>query len=198
MLTKVCTKCSLEKTVDFFSKKKDGKYGVRSYCKDCQSVSGKNYYSSNKDRVLLNQKAYAEINKEARSTYSKRYRKENSQKIQDYQRLHRSKHKERYKQYFKQYAKKYQHDNKSYFAAAAALRRFSKKQATPTWTDMDVVTSLYHIAAELTELGVPTHVDHIVPLNSDSVCGLHCESNMQLLSASDNISKGNRHWPDMW
>lgn len=33
---------------------------------------------------------------------------------------------------------------------------------------------------------------------SKKVCGLHCEANLRALPAVDNISKGNRHWPDMW
>lgn len=41
------------------------------------------------------------------------------------------------------------------------------------------------------------HVDHIVPLQSDSVCGFHTEQNLQLLVASDNSMKGNHWWPDM-
>lgn len=40
-------------------------------------------------------------------------------------------------------------------------------------------------------------VDHIVPLTSRLVCGLHCESNLQILPHIDNARKKNSVWPDM-
>lgn len=77
-------------------------------------------------------------------------------------------------------------------------RMAAKLQAIPSWADMKKIEAIYAEARRLTELtGIPHHVDHIVPLQSPWVCGLHCEANLQILPYYENQSKSNRHWPDM-
>lgn len=87
--------------------------------------------------------------------------------------------------------------NPGKWAAYCATRRALKLRATPSWADLSKIALVYELAASLSQCGVAFEVDHIVPMNSPLVCGLHVESNLQILTEAANMSKGNRFWPDM-
>ena len=81
-------------------------------------------------------------------------------------------------------------------------RRAIKQNAIPSWFG-EFDNFVLEEAAKLCKLrgqttGIKYHIDHVVPLISPLVCGLHCAANIQVISASDNLSKQNRFWPDMW
>lgn len=95
-------------------------------------------------------------------------------------------------------ARKRQKENKVYRAMYEASRRAWKIRATPSWVNDAKLIAFYEQAKKLTEsTGIIHHVDHIVPLRSKLVCGLHWEANLQVLVGAENISKSNRVWPDM-
>lgn len=78
-----------------------------------------------------------------------------------------------------------------YDRARAAARKAAKLRAIPKWADIAAISEFYRNTE-------PGHqVDHIVPLTSPIVCGLHCEANLQYLTASENQSKRNFWWTDM-
>ena len=77
-------------------------------------------------------------------------------------------------------------------------RKRAKDRATPAWVDLDKVKAIYAQAQALSATGELYHVDHIVPLTSKLVCGLHNEFNLRVLPAIDNLRKHNRTWPNQW
>lgn len=78
-----------------------------------------------------------------------------------------------------------------------AKRRASKKKATPEWLTKEQVVymkSVYDLAKECEVLtGDKYHVDHIIPLQGEGICGLHVPWNLQVIPADLNIRKGNRY-----
>lgn len=83
-------------------------------------------------------------------------------------------------------------------AEHGAARRFSCEQAQPIWADKAKMQDIYREAQRVSRItGMSYHVDHIVPLTSKLVCGLHNEFNLQILPGQDNLRKHNRYWPDM-
>ena len=76
-------------------------------------------------------------------------------------------------------------------------RRAAKLLRTPKWLTQDdlfFIEEAYHLAKLRTELlGIPYHVDHILPLQGKTVSGLHVPANLQVIPATINLKKSNRH-----
>ena len=93
-------------------------------------------------------------------------------------------------------AKQYQLKNLHRFAAINAKREAAKIQRTPVWLDKDdfwMMEQAYELAALRTKmLGYAWHVDHIIPLQGKIVSGLHVPTNLQVISAKENLRKSNR------
>lgn len=81
-----------------------------------------------------------------------------------------------------------------YRGRAARSKRMA--QAAPAWANLDTIAALYKQCYERTRsTGVKHHVDHVIPLvgkwnGVHVVCGLHCEANLTISTASDNLKKG--------
>lgn len=73
--TKKCFKCQLEKPLEEFSDQVRGKYGKKSYCKECDRAHNKELYNKNKDKRILQNQIWQIINRDHYLEYQKDYHK---------------------------------------------------------------------------------------------------------------------------
>ena len=85
---------------------------------------------------------------------------------------------------------KYRRENPGYYREYASLRTRKVQAAKPKWLDEFEnlwLTEIYDLAVKR-----GLEVDHIVPITSKIVCGLHVPWNLQLLSREENAVKSNK------
>lgn len=199
METKVCTKCNETKTVDLFYKRSDRLSGYTSCCKACKRAHDNAHYSKPeiKQKVSEYAKARRELPevKAAESASKKAYHqlsevKEAKKLYQRNRRLNPDAVKKE-RLWESQYAK--QHPEK--FAMKTRKRKIAKLNRTPFWLNdgqLFEMQSIYKYCASLRAVGLDYEVDHIIPLQGKTVSGLHAPWNLQVITASENASKGNR------
>ena len=72
-------------------------------------------------------------------------------------------------------------------------RRVIFKLASPSWRDKDKIARVYEERDRVTaSTGKPHHVDHVIPLQGEKVCGLHVHQNLAVIDAVENLVKTNR------
>ena len=93
------------------------------------------------------------------------------------------------------YTRKYIAKNKGERNLWTANYRSAKDDRQPPWLNagqLFEMESIYNYCSALRSAGLDYHVDHIVPLRGDNVSGLHVPWNLQVITGSENMSKGNR------
>lgn len=97
----------------------------------------------------------------------------------------------------KEYKRTWKERNIIWVRADTKARRRKHREATPPWLSRKQKTEirqLYEIAITMTKTtGEQYVVDHIVPLRSDVVCGLHVPWNLRVITQEENLIKSNKH-----
>lgn len=174
MINLICKRCDRSMPSSEFRPDPRYKRGFTSWCHECHRERNREWYREN--RKQHNKKAVD-------------WRKANPEKAKEIWQAFHHRNKEKRAAQHAEWAGR----NRGKRNATSAKRKAAKLRATPKWVNWGKVRAIYRQAKRLQDFtGVPMHVDHIVPLQGDNVCGLHWEGNLQILSASENIAKFNR------
>ena len=154
--------CSNCKQIKEFTEFYTNKGKYHCYCKECTKQKNREWKQINKEKVFSYDKAWQQANKDKKSKNYKNYQINNRAKVNSYN----------------------------------SLRRALELKATPSWLTNEQksqIDSIYWLARLQQELNDEQyHVDHIVPLRGKTVCGLHVPWNLQVMSAKENLNKGNK------
>lgn len=133
-----------------------------------------------------------------KKSYNKKWTKDNLEYHREYSKEWRDENKDK----CASYQDKYKKANPDKVNKLNADYRASKLQAKPLWAEDTEIQKFYTLARQEeakirscvssdVDYELTIHVDHIVPLQGELVCGLHVENNLQLLGGLENTSKGN-------
>ena len=180
---KTCTACNVVKEPSAFGK-------TNNQCKPCRAEKQRVYRAKNIEAQREATRKWRAENEDHRKAYAKTYNIENKEARNKACQEWRDNNPEK----SSESQRKYRQNNKGKLAAKNTKRYTAKMQRTVGWADLEAIGELYDQASHLTATtGIKHHVDHIIPLQGKLVSGLHVETNLQILTASENCSKGNTY-----
>jgi 5-methylcytosine-specific restriction endonuclease McrA len=198
-LSKICTKCKIEKPVSEFYKDKSRRDGLTYQCKRCYDKRKRIYYENNKIKVAEQTRIYHAENKQRINERHRISYTENKQEKCERSRKYNEEHKDDVAERSRKWQKNNPEKVKLISRKANHKRRALKRNATiEEFSPIEVLERDNYICQIC---GIKTrpdfknqfhpkypNLDHVVPL---SLGGEHSRKNTQCLCRQCNIEKSN-------
>jgi hypothetical protein len=186
---KTCNICGENKPQEAFPS--NGKHYYKGYCKVCESAINRAKYADPVWRAARREKhlVWLQTNKERHIATCKKWKSDNAESMHAQALKHRRENVESIRLYAKEYAAQ----NKDKRVTWQMAREKAIKERTPIWTtelDLWLMEEAKELARLRTKvMGVKWVTDHIIPLQSPIVSGLHVPKNIRVVRDVENCRK---------
>lgn len=173
------------------------------------SEYGKARYQKNKEKIKAKVAAYRKANPEKVraavdrcferydpqkiKAYMAEYYRQNAEKLKSKSRSYSLANYERDKEKRSAYGRKWRQENPDKQAFKALRYHECRRLRVPKWLNHDdfwMIREIYDLCKLRSQItGTAHHVDHIIPLQGETVSGLHVPTNLQVIPATDNLKK---------
>lgn len=146
--------------------------------------------AKNKDRLRKYYEKQREENPEGLKRSARKWQEKNKEKVKEASRRYY----ERNRQKILEKTRQRNASLNSYYSRTYQARRL---KASPRWlnkSQKEQMKQFYILARRFSEeTGIKHTVDHIIPLRSSTVCGLHVPWNLQVITLVENSKKHNSY-----
>lgn len=212
-MTKTCTICKTEKSVDFFHRQKWGD-GYWNWCKPCKAIRSKEWFSNNKEKEKMRAAEYYLDNAKLKRNYRKRYYEDHASEVSKYARAYYARNKQKINTRAAVRNKVRYHADPIYRLNRSmsnqmrlSLRGRKKQRQWEKLVDYSLEELKLHLEKSFTKemnwdnYGSYWHIDHKIPLSWFKITSSRDVtfksawnlSNLQPMVASENLSKANRY-----
>lgn len=161
--------------------------------KEKSNANSRAWQLRNPDRVRERRRLYDIKTKESRSEQARASAAANPELHRARRRAAALRYKYKNLEAVRDKARKSRRANPAQNAANQRKRHAQKMMACPSWANVFLIREIYELASLRTRVvGKKFEVDHIVPLRSPEVCGLHVEHNLRVIPATANREKKNK------
>ena len=163
-------------------------------CREKGRIYSIEYKAKFPEKKRASNLAFKEKNKEAGRENARNWARLNPEKNREKGRIWNEQNVQRMRANSKAYVKLHP----EYAVERSRLRAIALKNSKVDWANEFFISEIYDLARKRTAVtGMVWHVDHIVPINGKTVCGLHVHANLAVIPARVNAKKSNKYWPDM-